>query len=701
MAFAYSARPGVSHNDSHLNNSSNPGDGGIELYSTVACSFLLLGFGVMGTLANLALLLSARCKRSIRRMEYAIPYALATTDLLLCSIWVPLELSILLLNFFSHPVIQHACYLRIVLFYFLISIVIFLNVSIGLQRFLISISVKWAKTTFPVAAIFFSILFPGISTFTIVMEYRHTIDFTICTQHWLILPISSEFGPVWMKLISLQWIVSFICVSLSLGWIIKKHRVRLNPPPLKPPKIVSEICSDRGSRSRLSYRSDMDEPSEFTSREDSRFQVSEHSSSSRGDNKPTKGSSKNLTSTDSVFSKPFLFGLKARSKPGSGDESDMDDDEFDRKMKLKLQKSLSGRRHTVANIGSSSDNPETSLFGGPSKGPFTSKASSANPRSYAYVRKWSVDITALQDQLENPKSHNEISNPFSDLQKFREKMAAKEDKIVEEHHEEASGSSASSPKKNKTSATGSPTTSLPQAASTPSPTSPTTTTPVVANHNATDANQIKKETSADLTPNDDTKASQPNQHKNGDKVKNNSTATSPCNEVLEDFKTKTDENGGKKVTNVEDAKETNEDIAEEPDEDQKMMTGNDADDVELTQQERKSLVQEMQTTTVCLLLALVVTLCCLPYAILQLVRGWIHWRLGYNVNLIAQAFCLVQTPVHPLLLAWMERRIWQALRRLRLNLSHLRCVCYCNIGKDRECFGKPHYNGKSTSPTAC
>ena len=68
-------------------------------------------------------------------------------------------------------------------------------------------------------------------------------------------------------------------------------------------------------------------------------------------------------------------------------------------MKMKLQKSLSGRRHTVANIGLGE-----SSFGGRRGSMETPKSASSGPHTYNYVRKWSVDIVALQDQLENPKA---------------------------------------------------------------------------------------------------------------------------------------------------------------------------------------------------------------------------------------------------------------------------------------------------------
>ena len=82
-------------------------------------------------------------------------------------------------------------------------------------------------------------------------------------------------------------------------------------------------------------------------------------------------------------------------------------------MRMKFQKKSrsSGRRHTVANIGlpslsgrlrrgSLSDTGLTAVAGISPSG----SGSGATTPEYHYVRKWSVDITALANQLENPKA---------------------------------------------------------------------------------------------------------------------------------------------------------------------------------------------------------------------------------------------------------------------------------------------------------
>lgn len=62
------------------------------------------------------------------------------------------------------------------------------------------------------------------------------------------------------------------------------------------------------------------------------------------------------------------------------------------------------RRHTVANIGLPfSHSSRSKLEMSARDGYFHASGKKAN--EYRYVRKWSVDVTALADQLENPKSH--------------------------------------------------------------------------------------------------------------------------------------------------------------------------------------------------------------------------------------------------------------------------------------------------------
>ena len=111
-----------------------------------------------------------------------------------------------------------------------------------------------------------------------------------------------------------------------------------------------------------------------------------------------------------------------------------DDDMFDMKMRMRAQKTSSGRRHTVANIGLGD-----SLFGlGRRRGSLEDNRPKVN---YNYVRKWSVDITALQNQLENPKMQNTL--PFGDLTALKDrnlntslKMAGEHSESIAEHEEE-------------------------------------------------------------------------------------------------------------------------------------------------------------------------------------------------------------------------------------------------------------------------
>ena len=90
-------------------------------------------------------------------------------------------------------------------------------------------------------------------------------------------------------------------------------------------------------------------------------------------------------------------------------DDDDEDDTFDTRMRLTFLKKCrsSGRRHTVANIGLP-DMPGVrrgSLENGRGSGNVSANSAARKAQDYQYVRKWSVDITALANQLENPKGH--------------------------------------------------------------------------------------------------------------------------------------------------------------------------------------------------------------------------------------------------------------------------------------------------------
>jgi hypothetical protein len=122
--------------------------------------------------------------------------------------------------------------------------------------------------------------------------------------------------------------------------------------------------------------------------------------------------------------------VKQSSKKDETDDDDdeLDDDAFDMQMRAKMQQSArtGDRRHTVANIGAEagsffgrragggggggnrggSGSSGSGVFSGlfsSSSGSTKERKPAGRPTNYNYARKFSVDLVALQNQLENPK----------------------------------------------------------------------------------------------------------------------------------------------------------------------------------------------------------------------------------------------------------------------------------------------------------
>ncbi len=630
------------------------GTPGVELYTLIICVSLMFAFGILGTLSNLALLLSTKCKRNIRSLEFGLPYCMATANLLLCLLWVPIEVIRLSLNFNGHGLHHIVCYTEIVLFYFCVGMIVFLNIFITMYRLLAFLGVKVVQTIFATMGILLSIGLSGLLASTVVFEYNKTRDYRICTQSWMLYSSHRTRTHLATMLANMVWVVALTAMSILMSITMVKQRKQINPkPPIKKPVQIMEPEPCTKTSSKI-IKKTSDSYVDCQEKEDSRItdkdgssckvQFSEPSSSKE---KIEKSSSKNLSFTE--LSKQFFFGKDCRNrveKPDNDNDSDLDDEEYEAKMKLKLQKSLSGRRHTVANIGLGE-----SLFGSKREG-FGSRSTSPNPHNYQYVRKWSVDITALQDQLENPKSSTASdANLFPDLNKLQNTQTSdnrlSECKIVEEKHEEEN------------------------------------------QHDKIEEiedTHVSQELLPAISDNEDVVA-------NGNNPSNKPDSHSNLNREI-DIKDKIEE-----VEEEEEEEEVVEIGATADDEDQEEDEDDKDDELlgVLQGKDKKVKIREMQVNTVSLLLTLVVLVCILPFAIIQLLQSLMIVSVNRNVSAIMAAVVLIQTPIHTFMIAWMEKKIWQALRKLRLKLTHWTCVCYCNIGKGRQCFGRPHYNGKCTT----
>lgn len=133
-------------------------------------------------------------------------------------------------------------------------------------------------------------------------------------------------------------------------------------------------------------------------------------------------SSSNSTVTTVIATTPTKKSTAKGRKQSKQDDDDIDDDTFDMQMRAKMQSSRSGsdRRHTVANIGADAGSllggrggverggkngrgGLGGLFSGSGSGGVRENKPASRQTNYNYVRKFSVDLVALQNQLENPK----------------------------------------------------------------------------------------------------------------------------------------------------------------------------------------------------------------------------------------------------------------------------------------------------------
>ena len=81
----------------------------------------------------------------------------------------------------------------------------------------------------------------------------------------------------------------------------------------------------------------------------------------------------------------------------------------------------------------------------------------------------------------------------------------------------------------------------------------------------------------------------------------------------------------------------------------------------------------------------------LPYACVSVWNGVTTSRyVGYNLSLAAAAVMALTAAVIPPLLVWSDRRLRSRILRMWSLATRLRCVCHCNIGHGKSCLQRPH-----------
>ena len=110
-----------------------------------------------------------------------------------------------------------------------------------------------------------------------------------------------------------------------------------------------------------------------------------------------------------------------------------------------------------------------------------------------------------------------------------------------------------------------------------------------------------------------------------------------------------------------------------------------ADDGQLRRVQRE-LERALRTCAMLMVCAALV----LPYACVSVWNSVTTSRyVGYNLSLAAAALMTLTAAVIPPLLVWSDRHLRARILRLWSLVTHLRCVCQCNIGRGKNCFQRP------------
>lgn len=354
-----------------------------------------------------------------------------------------------------------------------------------------------------------------------------------------------------------------------------------------------------------------------------------------------------------------------------GAEEDYDDggteeDTFDMKMRLKFQKKprSSERRHTVANIGlpDLSSQRRRSLENGKGKG------ASSPASDYQYVRKWSVDITALANQLENPKLHTSSYPTLRNTSPGSGSTYGEPGKEEDEEEEQAGTTAGDAGGGGGVAARGSSSVLLLPGITTftgrLSTTTVTTTKEAYANLDTPSiVVSLTPDTEADTLDYDDGDGSSFDAGSRPDSelsVENRRRRPSLALLTLETVGRTPDDKG-----------------------------------VIAAREELSEVVRTTVATLVSLVLVLPLTISDLLEPVTRATFGT---NFDVNLRMMATALGLVQGVTVPLLLVWSTKDIREQLATIRDLLQTLRCVCYCHLGSGRSCSIRKRHS-KKRQPT--
>lgn len=635
--------------------------GNIEWWALAVCVPSFIFCGLLGLVTNLALLVASRCKKSVRNMHYALIYNLAFSNFMLCGVWAPLDLlSVVLAYNKLYPPVT-LCYVQSALFHLLLPTIFITLVFIVIKRMCKAAfySAKQLKCIAVLGLVSSWLVGVAIAA-TSSEEYPRTMDYLICT------------GDKNISGTGIAYIPMGVCIGYLVGSLVLLTIVMLT------------IRVKLHQYAETKYQScHLTEKKDGVCKQAETSLVEVAASPSQCTNLASTGTSECNTKESADKTLSVHFSDERQVIPSPAHDSDHDDDDlFDLKMRLKLQKSGSGRRHTVANIGVGD-----SLFGGSQR---RGSLEDSNPHSkkaagYQYVRKWSVDITALQEQLENPKMHLNAL-PLQDILKDRKPKPKptppEADKEEKKTTVEINGQNSLSTKPLTSSnkpAVPNLSNSLPLMK--PPPKKPLERGVGLGAHKPL-------ESSSSLLTSYEESIAEVEEEEEEDPKKQEKIPLQPPSAK----DTSSQDNSQNSSMGLMDNVNKKEELSftfKPPLRQQDLMKL-----IRLTQRDLMSLQK-------CATLIWITLLTLLPYIVVQLCQLFTEMLLNRNLSIVAVSVVLIPLPFHIVLVSWMEKHIQQSLSRLRTNMAHLQCVCYCNIGKTKQCLGpKPASTTKTLEVVA-
>lgn len=340
-----------------------------------------------------------------------------------------------------------------------------------------------------------------------------------------------------------------------------------------------------------------------------------------------------------------------------------DEDTFDLKMRNEFQKKSrsSGRRHTVANIGLPNlSDLRSSSFVDAQPTTYASKTA-----EYHYVRKWSVDITALANQLENPKSHSDTS-PF----KEKEELGGYEETF--------------------------------KGLRTPSNACVVTSCDNLDRKAMTGNDGARKE-SVELR--NFQKASEKRRTDEKDKSKERLSPSMQMHTSFKKYETESkagsadQSSSAAAAVGLRGAAGATMKSLLSSDEPPQLQQRDTIDDDRVVAKANRELTTTSRMTAV-VIVSMVFTFPCFVIFLWLIFAPLGNLHIGYNLSIVAEILVTLQAAVNPVALFWVDRRLQRRLRNLVRDAARLRCVCYCNIGRHGNCL-QPNKGPAAAAASYC